>query len=86
MLEILTDAWAWFTTAEQWTGPNGIPARTLEHLELSVAAILVAVLLAVPPALVLAHKRRAEFLASAVVNTGRAVPSFGSSSWPPWCS
>ena len=77
MLEILTDAWAWFTTAEQWTGPNGIPARTLEHLELSVAAILVAVLLAVPPALVLAHKRRAEFLASAVVNTGRAVPSFG---------
>ena len=77
MLEILADAWAWFTAAEQWSGPNGIPARTLEHLELSIAAIVVAVLLAVPPALVLAHKRRAEFLASAVVNTGRAVPSFG---------
>ncbi len=77
MLEILADAWAWATAAEQWSGPNGIPARTLEHLELSIAAIVVAVLLAVPPALVLAHRRKAEFLASAVVNTGRAVPSFG---------
>ena len=77
MPDILTETWAWFTTAEQWSGPDGIPARTLEHLELSLAAIVVAVLLAVPPALVLAHKRRAEFLATAVVNTGRAIPSFG---------
>lgn len=74
---ILTEAWTWLSAPEQWSGPNGIPARTLEHLELSALALLVAVLLAVPPALVLAHKRRAEFLASAVVNTGRAVPSFG---------
>lgn len=77
MRDILVDAWLWFAAPEQWSGRNGIPARTLEHLELSLAAIVVAVLLAVPPALVLAHRRRAEFLASAVVNTGRAVPSFG---------
>jgi osmoprotectant transport system permease protein len=75
--ELVSDTMAWFTAPEQWTGPDGIPARTLEHLELSVVAILVAVLLAVPPALALAHRRRGEFLASAVVNTGRAVPSFG---------
>lgn len=76
-MEILTDALAWLTAPEQWSGPNGIPSRTLEHLELSLAAILVAMLLAVPPALYLAHRRKAEFLASAVVNIGRAVPSFG---------
>lgn len=76
-MEILADALAWLTAPEQWSGPNGIPARTLEHLQLSVSAIVVAVLIAVPPALYLAHRRRAEFLASAVVNIGRAVPSFG---------
>lgn len=77
MRQIVADAMAWFTAPEQWSGPDGIPARTLEHLELSVVALVVAVLLAVPPALLLAHRRRAEFLASAIVNTGRAVPSFG---------
>lgn len=76
-MEILADALAWLTAPEQWSGPNGIPARTLEHLQLSVSAIVVAILIAVPPALYLAHRRRAEFLASAVVNIGRAVPSFG---------
>ncbi len=76
-MEILADALSWLTAPEQWSGRNGIPARTLEHLQLSVSAIVVAVLIAVPPALYLAHRRRAEFLASAVVNIGRAVPSFG---------
>lgn len=76
-MEILADAVGWLTAPAQWSGPNGIPARTLEHLELSLAAILVAVVLAAPPAMYLAHRRRAEFLASAVVNIGRAVPSFG---------
>lgn len=76
-MEILVDAFAWLTAPEQWSGANGIPARTLEHLQLSVVAILVAVLLTVPPALYLAHRRKAEFVASAVVNIGRAVPSFG---------
>lgn len=76
-MEIIVEAVAWLTSPEQWSGVNGIPARTLEHLELSLAAIGVAILLAVPPAMYLAHRRKAEFLASAVVNIGRAVPSFG---------
>ena len=77
MNDLVGETWTWLTSAAQWSGPDGIPARTLEHLQLSVTAIVIAMLLAIPPALVLAHKRRAEFLASAVVNTGRAVPSFG---------
>jgi osmoprotectant transport system permease protein len=38
---------------------------------------VIAAALAIPPALWLAHRRRAEFLANAVVNVGRAIPSFG---------
>ena len=74
---ILSDAIDWLTAAERWAGTNGIPLRTLEHLELTLVAMVIAIVIALPPALWLAHRRRAEFLANAVVNTGRAVPSFG---------
>lgn len=76
-MELLSDTLAWFTDPDQWTGIDGIPLRALEHLQLSVLSTAVAALLAIPPALWLAHRRRAEFLANAVVNVGRAVPSFG---------
>ncbi|MDX1621824.1 MAG: ABC transporter permease [Nitriliruptorales bacterium] len=76
-MSIIVDAYAWLTAAERWSGANGIPARTLEHIELTVVAMVIALVIAVPPALYLAHRRRGEFLASAVVNLGRAIPSFG---------
>jgi osmoprotectant transport system permease protein len=43
----------------------------------SLFAPFLAITLPGPPALHLAHRRRAEALASAVVNIGRAIPSFG---------
>lgn len=76
-MELLGDVWAWFTSAEQWSGPDGIPARAFQHLWLSVASTGIAAALALPPALWLAHRRKGQFLANAVVNVGRAVPSFG---------
>lgn len=76
-MELLGDVVSWFTDAGQWSGTNGIPARTLEHLQLALVSTIVAALIALPPALWLAHHRRGEFVANAVVNLGRAVPSFG---------
>lgn len=76
-MSFLADVADWFTAPDQWSGSNSIPSQFLEHLQLSVTGTLVAAALALPPALWLAHRRRAEFLANAVVNVGRAVPSFG---------
>lgn len=76
-MAFLADVARWFASPEQWSGSNSIPTRFLEHLQLSVTGTLVGVLLALPPALWLAHRRRGEFTANAVVNLGRAVPSFG---------
>jgi osmoprotectant transport system permease protein len=76
-VELLGDVVAWFTDGVNWSGPRGIPARTLQHLWLSVAATGLAAAAALPLALWLGHRRRAEFLANAVVNVGRAIPSFG---------
>ncbi len=73
----------WEQTAEflrdpaTWSGSGSIWARLFEHLWVSVAATLVALVLVLPLALWLGHARRGAEAAAVVVNIGRAVPSFG---------
>ena len=52
-----------------------IVEKTWEHLELSVAAMAVALLLALPLGVWLGHLHRGSFLAINVSNLGRALPS-----------
>ena len=79
MEQALTQAVDFLGEAGRWsfTDPSGIPYRIIEHLLLTLAAMIVATLVALPPAVWLAHHHRAEALASAIVNIGRAIPSFG---------
>jgi osmoprotectant transport system permease protein len=77
MGSFLADVVAWFTEPGRWLGANGIIPRTIEHLVLAAVPMVIAVLLAIPLAVWLAHKRKGEFIANAVVNVGRAIPSFG---------
>jgi len=49
--------------------------KTLEHVELSGAALGIALVLALPLGLWLGHKHRGLFLAASVSNVGRALPS-----------
>ncbi len=60
-----------------WWGTGSIPFRLGEHLLLSAVAVIIAAVLFIPPALWTAHRRRGVLAAAAVVNIGRAVPSFG---------
>jgi osmoprotectant transport system permease protein len=78
-MELLADVVAWFGQPDRWsfTSGRGVPFRTIQHLWVSAVATVLAIAIAVPPALYLAHRRKAEALASAVVNIGRAIPSFG---------
>jgi osmoprotectant transport system permease protein len=55
--------------------PGLLLERTLEHLELSGAAIGVALLAAIPLGVVLGHAHRGSFVAINVGNVGRALPS-----------
>lgn len=78
MSELFADAIAWLTDPARWSfAGGGIPFRIVEHLWVSVTATVIACALSLPVALYLAHRRRAEALASSVVNIGRAIPSFG---------
>jgi osmoprotectant transport system permease protein len=49
--------------------------RVLEHLEISAISLVIALLLALPPALWLAHTGKGSFLAINASNVGRALPS-----------
>jgi osmoprotectant transport system permease protein len=76
LMDLLTDAWSFLTTADNWSGPRGIAARGRAHVWISVVATVLAGVLAIPPAIWLAHRRAAPVLSIAIVNIGRAVPSF----------
>jgi len=62
---------------ETWSGPGSIWVRLGEHLWVSMVAVVVAALLVMPVAVWFGHTRRGSEVATAVVNIGRALPSFG---------
>jgi osmoprotectant transport system permease protein len=76
-MEFLSEVVAWFAEDGRWTGSDGIFPRAIEHLWLAIFPMLIAVSLALPFGVWLGHRRMGEFVANAVVNVGRAVPSFG---------
>lgn len=75
-MSALADFWSYVTTASNWTGASGLFALTWAHIRLSAMAVGAAMLLAVPSAIWLGHKRRGGGAATSVVNIGRALPSF----------
>lgn len=73
---VIADALAYLTDADSWWGRNGLVNLTWNHLRLSGAALLAAILLAVPPALLLGHRHRGGLLVVTLVNLSRALPTF----------
>ena len=74
------DAWSdmldFLGSDAAWSGRNGLPALLWAHVKLSLLAIAVSILVAVPPAVLLGHLKRGGVVAVWVVNVGRAIPSF----------
>lgn len=73
---MLADVFGYLTDGSNWSGPNGIAAFFVQQLLLTVVALVVAVVLGLPPALYLGHRRRGGVVAVNVSNVGRAVPVF----------
>lgn len=65
----------YLSTSAHWSGERGIPHRSVEHLRLAGSAVVVATVIALPPAVWLGHVRRGGLAAQSIVNIGRAVPS-----------
>ncbi len=75
-MEVFGDVLSWFNDRANWRGPSGVAVRLAEHVQVSLAAIVVAMVVALPVAIWLGHKRRFGTLAVNISNIGRALPSF----------
>jgi osmoprotectant transport system permease protein len=69
--------WSWLTAGAQWQGPDAIPARVVEHLAYSAAALLLAAVVAVPAGLWVGHTGRGKVVVVNLAGTLRAIPSLG---------
>jgi osmoprotectant transport system permease protein len=76
MPDILHQLWDYLSSDAAWSGDRGLPALTWAQVKLSATAVVIAALIAIPPAVLLGHVRRGGLLAVSVVNIGRAIPTF----------
>jgi osmoprotectant transport system permease protein len=76
-MSIIGSVWAWFADGSHWQGPDGIPTRLTEHLQLSAESLAIGAAIALPIGIALGHYGRFGTLAINISNIGRAVPSFG---------
>jgi len=75
-MNFISQVLQWFLNGTHWQGDGGIPHRTIEHLAMSGASVLVAALIALPVGIAIGHFGRGGILAINISNIGRAVPSF----------
>jgi osmoprotectant transport system permease protein len=66
---------SWLNDPLNWTNPDGILARTREHLEISAAAVALACLVAWPLGIWLGHIGRGGAFIVSVANLVRAIPT-----------
>jgi osmoprotectant transport system permease protein len=69
--------WEYLTDSYNWSGPEGIWARILEHIWYTFAALGISTAIALPVGLRIGHTRRWAFLAINLGNAARALPSLG---------
>jgi osmoprotectant transport system permease protein len=64
-------------TADNWTGPVGLAARILEHLEYTALAVAASALIAIPVGMIIGHTGRGTLLVVGAVNGLRSLPTLG---------
>jgi osmoprotectant transport system permease protein len=76
-VNVVNEVVAWLTDPAQWSGPDGIPVRTLQHIWYSVLATTIAAAIALPIGVFIGHTGRGAVVAVNLTNLGRAIPSLG---------
>ncbi|HEX7265565.1 MAG TPA: ABC transporter permease [Candidatus Dormibacteraeota bacterium] len=76
-MSVLIKVAQWFADPAHWSGPDGIPQRLFEHIQISAESVAIGALIALPIGIALGHYGRFGTLAINISNVGRALPSFG---------
>lgn len=61
----------------KWGGAGGTGQLLVQHLEYTVAAVLIGALVAIPLGILIGHTGRGSFLVIGLSNAARAIPSIG---------
>jgi osmoprotectant transport system permease protein len=67
----------WFTTRSSWTGSSGVFARLGQHAVISIEALALAAVVAIPLGVALAQPKRGGVIVTSIGNATRAVPVLG---------
>ncbi|WP_414686082.1 ABC transporter permease [Mycobacterium sp.] len=76
-MNFVQQALSYLLTADNWTGPVGLAARIVEHLEYTAIAVAASAVIAVPIGLIIGHTGRGTLLVVGAVNGLRALPTLG---------
>jgi osmoprotectant transport system permease protein len=72
-----TQTISWLTDPDNYIGYNGIPTRTWEHVWITLLAVAIAAVIAIPIGYAVGHTGRARGFAIAVSGGIRALPTLG---------
>lgn len=76
-MNFLQQTLSYLCTASNWTGPAGLAARTVEHVEYTALAVAASSAIALPIGLIIGHTRRGQMIVVSAVNGLRALPTLG---------
>lgn len=76
-MNYFAEAFAWIADPANQAGPNGVWARTIEHVAYSVIAVAIAAVFAVPIGYLVGHVRRGRGFVVATSGAARALPTLG---------
>ncbi|MEE6178053.1 ABC transporter permease [Mycobacterium sp. 050134] len=76
-MNFVAQAVSYLLTADNWTGPVGLAARVVEHIEYTAIAVGASAVIAVPLGLIIGHTGRGTLLVVGAVNSLRALPTLG---------
>ena len=74
---MLNTIWMWLSDPANWQGEDGVPQRTLEHIEYAGMTVVIASLIAIPLGLYIGHTGRGKLLIVNVAGAIRAIPTLG---------
>ena len=76
-MNFVEQAVSYLLTADNWIGPIGLAARTVEHLEYTAIAVGASAVIAVPIGMIIGHTGRGTLLVVGAVNGLRSLPTLG---------
>ncbi len=76
-MNVFLEALGWIGDAGHWGGSEGIGVRLAQHLAITVAAVLLAAIPAIPVGILIGHTGRGRGVVVALVGAVRAIPTLG---------